>query len=53
MCSACSGHPEDPPEGQPELEAVDASPFWAIWNGGSGEVEEGDEGEGREGEVTR
>jgi hypothetical protein len=31
MCSACSGDPEDPAEGLPELEEEHESPFWAWW----------------------
>jgi hypothetical protein len=31
MCSGCSGDPEDPPEGLPELDAEEASPFLALW----------------------
>jgi hypothetical protein len=40
MCSACSGDPEDPAEGLPELEEEDASPFWAWWREGLGGEEE-------------
>jgi len=43
MCSACTGDPEDPPEGAPELEAVDASPFWAAWQDRPDDVEENEE----------
>lgn len=40
MCSGCTGDPEDPPEGAPELEELDASPFWAAWKDAPEEDEE-------------
>ncbi len=40
MCSACSGDPEDPPEGAPALAEEDASPFWAWWREPPGKVED-------------
>ena len=44
MCSACSGDPEDPPEGLPELDAEEASPLQAWWREPVEEVEEGQGG---------
>ena len=40
MCSACTGDPEDPPEGAPALAEEEASPFWAWWRELPGDVED-------------
>jgi len=50
MCSACSGKPEDPPEGVPALREEEASPFWAWWREPPGDVQE-ESGEEKEGET--